>query len=131
MRPGEPTSSYDEYPPIPAISTGLQGRCPRCGQGHLFRGFLKLSPKCEVCGLDLTFADTADGPAFFVSFGVGLLVVGLALIVDVKYEPPLWVHFVISLPLTVIVCLALLRPAKGVLVALQYRNKAEQGRLET
>jgi uncharacterized protein (DUF983 family) len=60
-----------------------------------------------------------------------LLVVGLALIVDVKYEPPLWVHFVISLPLTVIVCLALLRPAKGVLVALQYRNKAEQGRLET
>ncbi|MEA2861773.1 MAG: hypothetical protein QOC72_3812, partial [Methylobacteriaceae bacterium] len=54
----------------------------------------------------------------------------LALIVDVKYEPPLWVHFIISLPLTVIVCLALLRPAKGVLVALQYRNKAEQGRLE-
>jgi uncharacterized protein (DUF983 family) len=130
MAPGEISKSYDEYPPIPPIPTGLQGRCPRCGQGHLFRGFLKLSPKCEVCGLDLTFADTADGPAFFVSFGVGMLVVGLALIVDVKYEPPLWVHFIISLPLTVIVCLALIRPAKGVMVALQYRNKAEQGRLE-
>jgi uncharacterized protein (DUF983 family) len=122
--------SYEEYPPIPAVPTGLAGRCPRCGQGHLFAGFLKLSPKCEVCGLDLTFADTADGPAFFVSFGVGMLVVGLALILDIKYEPPLWVHFIISLPLTILLCLGLIRPLKGLLVALQYGNKAEQGRFE-
>src|SRR5947209_19134073 len=115
MRPGETSDSYDEYPPIPAISTGLAGRCPRCGQGHLFRGFLKLSPKCEVCGLDLTFADTAEAPAFFVSFGAGLLLVGLALTVDVECEPPIWGDFVISLPLSGSSCLALLRPATGVL----------------
>ena len=121
---------HDEYPPIPAISTGLVGRCPRCGSGRLFRGFLTLAPRCDHCGLDYSFADAGDGPAVFVTLIVGAIVVGLALILDVAYEPPIWVHMVISLPLAVILCLAVLRPLKGVLVALQYRNKAEQGRLE-
>ena len=56
----------ETYPPLPPMQTGIRGRCPRCGQGHLFKGFLTLAPQCEACGLDYSFADPADGPAFFV-----------------------------------------------------------------
>ena len=118
------------YPQISALATGLSGRCPRCGQGRMFRGFLSLAPRCEVCGLDYGFADSGDGPAVFVTLIGGFLVLGLALAVDVEYEPPLWVHFVISLPLALIVCLGLLRPFKGLLIASQYKNKAAPGRLD-
>lgn len=124
------TRREDALPPAPALSTGLAGRCPRCGDGRLFKGFLTVAPRCERCGLDFAFADAGDGPAVFVTLAVGTLVVGLALILDIAYEPPIWVHLVISLPLAAILCLAVLRPAKGILVALQYRNRAEQGRLE-
>ncbi len=55
-----------QYPPLPPMETGIRGRCPRCGQGHMFNGFLTLKPRCEVCDLDYGFADPADGPAFFV-----------------------------------------------------------------
>ncbi len=114
----------DEYPPVSPYSTGLAGKCPRCGAGHLFEGFLTVAPRCDVCGLSFEFAGTGDGPAVFVSFAAGFIVVGLALILDILYEPPIWVHLLISLPLVLIVCLGLLRPLKGLLVALQYRNKA-------
>jgi uncharacterized protein (DUF983 family) len=120
----------DDYPPQPPVANGMGGRCPRCGQGKLFKGFLTLAPRCDVCGLDYAFADSGDGPAVFVMLIAGFIVLGAALIVDVKYEPPIWVHLVISLPLAVIVCLGILRPLKGVLINLQYANKAEQGRLE-
>ena len=120
----------DRYPPQSPYSTGLAGRCPRCGQGRLFTGFINLAPRCEVCGLDFKFADSGDGPAVFVTLFAGFLVLGAALWTELNYEPPFWVHMVIFLPLTLIVCLGMLRPLKGLLVALQYRNKAEQGRLE-
>jgi uncharacterized protein (DUF983 family) len=121
----------DDYAPISPYTTGLMARCPRCGEGRLFKGFLTLAPSCSRCGLPFDFADSGDGPAFFVSFAAGLLVVGVALVVDVLYEPPIWVHLVISLPLVLVLCLGLLRPLKGLLIALQYRNKAEQGRMES
>ena len=120
-----------EYPPQSAWSTGLAGRCPRCGQASIFKGFLDLAPRCAACDLDMRFADAGDGPAVFVCLFAGFIVVGAALWVEVRFEPPFWVHLVIFLPLTLIVCLGLLRPLKGLLVALQYRNKAEQGRLQT
>ena len=110
---------------------GLLGRCPRCGQGALFQGFLDLRPACESCGLDYSFADAGDGPAVFVTLIGGFLVLGAALWVELKYEPPFWVHLLIFLPLTALVCGGLLRPLKATLVVLQFRNKAEQGRLET
>ncbi|MBV9217987.1 MAG: DUF983 domain-containing protein [Methylobacteriaceae bacterium] len=119
----------DDYPPQSPVSTGMAGRCPRCGQGRLFEGFLKVAPHCPACGLDLKFADAGDGPAVFVTLLAGFVVLGLALITELLYEPPIWVHLVIFLPLTLFVCLGLLRPLKGVLVALQYRNRAEQARL--
>ena len=120
----------DDYPPQSAWSTGMAGRCPRCGDGKLFKGFLAVAPSCDVCGLDLKFADSGDGPAIFVMLIAGFIVVGAALVFDFKYEPPWWVHLIVTLPLGALVCLGILRPLKGVMIALQYQNKAEQGRLE-
>jgi uncharacterized protein (DUF983 family) len=123
-------SGEEDYAPQSPYSTGLAGRCPRCGQGKLFQGFITPAPRCAACGLDFGFAEAGDGPAVFVILLAGFLIVGLALWTELTFEPPIWVHFVIFLPLTLLVCLGLLRPLKGTLIALQYRNKAEQGRLD-
>ena len=119
----------NDAPPSPYV-TGVTGRCPRCGGGKLFDGFLELAPRCEACGLDYGFADAGDGPAVIVTLLAGFIVVGTALVVEVKYEPPMWLHLAIFVPLTLVVCLGMLRPLKGILVSLQYRNKAGLGRLE-
>jgi uncharacterized protein (DUF983 family) len=113
--------------PVPA---GLRGRCPRCGDGRLFKGFVSLNPRCEACKLDFAFADSGDGPAVFIILIAGFLIVFLALAVEVVYSPPYWLHLLIFLPLTLIVSLGLLRPMKGLMIGLQYRNKAGQGHLE-
>jgi uncharacterized protein (DUF983 family) len=122
----------DEVRPasVSPFVAGLAGRCPRCGKGALFSGFISLAPHCPACGLDYAFADSGDGPAVFIALIGGFIVLGLALWTEIVYEPPLWVHMILFLPLTVLVCLGLLRPFKGVLIALQYRNKAEEGRLD-
>lgn len=122
-------SAEQEYPPLSPVTTGLAGRCPRCGQGKLFSAFLTVASGCEACGLSYEFADAGDGPAFFVSLVAGAIIAGLALLIEVAYEPPIWVYVVIFLPLTLLLCIAPLRPLKGVLIAQQYRMKAEQGRL--
>jgi uncharacterized protein (DUF983 family) len=96
----------------------------------MFQGFLKIRPKCEVCGLDLAFADSGDGPAFFVMSIVGIVVVGLALWVEFAYAPPIWLHLVMWFALSGILSMALVRPSKGILVALQYHHKAEEGRFQ-
>ncbi len=111
------------------VMRGLAGRCPRCGKGRLFEGFLTLRPRCESCGLDFSFADAADGPAFFVMFFSGFIVAGSALAVEALYSPPFWVHAVLWIPLILITTLVPLRPVKGLLIALQYHHKAAEGRL--
>ena len=90
---------------------------------------MKVAPRCEACGLDFSFADAGDGPAVFVALFGGFIVLGAALWTEIIYQPPIWVHMIVFLPLTLLVCLGLLRPLKGVLIALQYRNKAEPGLL--
>jgi uncharacterized protein (DUF983 family) len=122
--------SQDHFagPPVEPIMAGLRGRCPRCGKGRLFSGFLTVAPRCEVCGLDYSFADPADGPAIFVMLIIGFVVVGLALWVEVTYEPPLWLHFLVWIPLALILCLPPLRLIKGLLITLQYANQAAEGR---
>ena len=116
-------------PPIwPSVMRGLRGRCPQCGEGRLFAGFLSLRPKCESCGLDYHFADSGDGPAVFVILGAGFVVVFAALIVEVLYRPPFWLHAALWLPLILLTTLAPLRIIKGLLIALQYHHKAEEGR---
>jgi len=112
------------------ISRGLRGRCPRCGEGRLFRGYLSLRSACEHCGLDYGFADAGDGPAVFVILIGGFIVVFAALITEVAYQPPYLVHAALWLPLILIVTLAPLRLIKGLLIALQYHHRAAEGRLE-
>lgn len=119
-----------DYPPISPVSTGLTGRCPRCGDGKLFNGFIDLAPRCDVCGLDYSFADSGDGPAVFVSLFGGFVVIGIALWMQIAYEPPVWLQLAVFLPLTLIVCLGMLRPLKGFLIASQYFHKAAPGRLD-
>jgi uncharacterized protein (DUF983 family) len=113
--------------PDPLVS-GLRGRCPNCGEGRLFAGFLTVSPRCEACGFDLAKADSGDGPAVFVIMIAGFLVAFTALFVEIAYRPPIWLHLVLWLPATLIVCLALLRPMKGLMVAAQFKNKASEAR---
>jgi uncharacterized protein (DUF983 family) len=122
-------TSVAEHAPVSSLKVGLTGCCPECGKGHLFKGFLTIAPKCDACGLDYGFADSGDGPAVFVILIVGFLIVGAALVVEVNYEPPLWVHALLWPPLLLILALGLLRILKAGLVALQYRNDARQGRL--
>jgi len=116
-------------PPNPILA-GLAGRCPRCGKGKMFSGFLRLKPACETCGLDYSFVDAGDGPAVFVILIAGFIVVGAALIVETLYQPPFWLHAAMWLPLILITTLAPLRALKGVLIALQYHHKSAEGRLD-
>lgn len=115
--------------PVSPVPAAVAGRCPHCGQGKLFRGFIKVAERCAFCGLDYAFADAGDGPAVFVSFAALVVVVGLALVIDAYYEPSIWVLMLILIPLILTLCLGLLRPTKGLMIGLQYRNKAEQGRI--
>ena len=108
---------------------GLSCRCPRCGKGPLFDGFLSPAKRCAVCGLDYSFADSGDGPAVFIMLIVGFVVTGAALIVEVLYSPPYWVHAALWIPLAVGLPLLILRPFKATMIALQYANKASEGRL--
>ena len=125
-----PTSDLPSYPPVSPLLAGPMCRCPRCGKGRLFRGFLDLLPRCEVCGLDYGFADAGDGPAVFLIMIAGFLVCGAALVVEMRYAPPLWVHAVLWLPLVLILTIGPLRPLKGLLIALQFHHKAAEGRLD-
>jgi len=118
------------FPPLSPFATGPMCRCPRCGKGPLFRGLLTLRPHCDACGLDYSFIDAGDGPAVFVMFFAGFVVVGAALAVEVAYQPPFWVHAALWTPLILITTIGPLRPMKGLLIALQYRHKAAEGRLE-
>lgn len=108
------------------VLAGLACRCPNCGKGPLFSGFLKVSERCEACGFDLKAADSGDGPAVFIILIVGTLMGFGALITEVAVHPPVWVHMVIWLPLTAILCVGLLRPFKGVMLALQFHHRASE-----
>ena len=120
------THSKAAQPPLTAAFTSC---CPRCGRGRLFNGFLTLTPKCNVCGLDFSFADPADGPAFFVMMIMAVPVTALGIWIELAYEPPLWVHAVSTLPAILLVCILPLRFFKGWLVGSQFAHKAEEGRL--
>ncbi len=114
---------------VPPFVAGLTCKCPRCGEGKLFAGFLTLAPRCEACGLDYAFIDAGDGPAIFIILFAGFIVVGAALVVEMKYQPPLWVHAALWLPLILATTLLPLRAMKSLLIALQYHHKAAEGRL--
>ena len=111
--------------PSPFV-TGLAGHCPRCGKGRLFGGFLAVVPRCETCGLDLSLQDSGDGPVALIVLLVGFVVVIAALIVEVRYGWPVWLHLLVWMPLSVLLCLVLMRPCKGILIALQYKHRRHE-----
>jgi uncharacterized protein (DUF983 family) len=113
----------NDFPAVSPLRAALGCRCPRCGQGKLFAGLLNVRRACEVCGLDLSAQDAGDGPAVFVILFLGLIVVGLAALVEIRFSPPMWVHLVLWTPLILGGAVAMLRPMKAGLIALQYRHR--------
>lgn len=116
---------------VSPFRAGLAGRCPRCGRGALFAGrwTLDLLPTCTDCGLSYKFIDTGDGPAVFVIMIMGFLMLGGALALEFTLHPPIWLHGLVWVPVTLFLAFGLLRPLKATLTALQYKNRAEEARL--
>jgi len=113
-----------------ALATAVLGRCPRCGKGSLFAGYLRVGTRCASCALDFRQFDVGDGASVFVILIVGFVVVGAALIVEVSYSPPYWVHALLWLPAVAVLTLGGLRIVKSALIVLQYKHQAGEGRLE-
>jgi len=116
-------------PPSP-IESGTRGACPRCGANSLFDGLVKFAQRCPACGLDFTAFNVGDGPVVFLTLGVGGLVTLLAVLVELAFSPPFWVHALLWIPLTAVLVVGALRVAKGLLLALEYRNAAREGRIK-
>ena len=114
--------------PTPA-AVALRGLCPRCAAKTLYKGLAGFSPQCRACGLDLAGFNVGDGPAAFLILIVGALVTGLAVWLELAAEPPFWVHILLWLPLTAALVVGSLRLAKGLLLALEYRHRAREGRI--
>jgi uncharacterized protein (DUF983 family) len=112
-----------------AALISLRGLCPRCGARTLYKGVASFAPRCRACGLDYAGFNVGDGPAAFLIFIVGGLVVLLAILVELRFSPPFWVHILLWLPLSVFLVVGLLRLAKGLLLVLEYRNRAREGRI--
>jgi uncharacterized protein (DUF983 family) len=109
---------------VSPFAAGWACRCPRCGEGRLYSGYLKVASRCDVCDLDLGFADSGDGPAVFVIFAVAPIVVLLAIITEALFHLAPWMHLLIWIPTVIILTLLLLRPFKATLIALQYQRGA-------
>ncbi len=118
----------DWQAPAPA-QVALRGLCPRCGARGLFSGAVRFDKRCSSCGLDFGQFNVGDGPAAFLIMIVGALVTGLAIAVQLSFDPPFWVHLLLWIPLTLALVVCLLRIAKAALLALEYRNRAREGRL--
>jgi uncharacterized protein (DUF983 family) len=120
---------HDTSHDVSPLVAGLTCRCPRCGKGKLFVNVLNMRETCESCGLDYKFVDTGDGPAVFAIFILGFLCIGGALIAEFEFGVPWWAHVLLWGILTPLLAVFLLRFLKALLIALQYKNKAEEGRL--
>ena len=123
-----------DQPYIASLSplvTGLKGKCPRCGKGELFSGYLTVAKGCPHCSLSFDFADAGDGAPWFVMLISGAMAVAAVLILELNWMPPYWVHAIAALGFAVLLPLLLLRPMKGVLLCQQYRTSAEEGRISS
>lgn len=123
-------SDNNHYPDLSPISTGLAGKCPRCGRGKIFKGFLTVADKCNSCGLDFSFANAGDAATWFVMVIGSILAMGSTLYVEFTYQPAYWVHALVAIPMAVGVPLLLLRPVKGFFIAQQYKRDAAPGRTQ-
>jgi uncharacterized protein (DUF983 family) len=103
-----------------AMLRGLRGRCPNCGQGSLFRAFVKVADHCPACHEAFHHERADDAPAYFVILIVGHVVVPMLVAVEIAFAPPYWVHLSLWIPLTLGLSLVLLQPIKGAIIALQW-----------
>lgn len=115
---------------VSPISAGVRCRCPNCGEGRLYRAYLKFKDRCEACGADLTVADVGDGASFFVMWVALIILAPAAMLFEMAFRPPTWVHVLIWPPAIVILCMMLLPPFKATLFALQWKHNAGQAKLE-
>lgn len=113
-------SSAEKRPVFRALLKGLVSRCPDCGLGPMFAGYLRVADSCSHCGTELHHHRADDAPPYFTMMIVGHVVIGLVLFAEMVYSPPIWLHMTLWLPLTLILSLALMRPVKGIIVALQW-----------
>lgn len=111
------------------LQAALRGCCPRCASRTLFAGFVRFAPRCRACGLDFQTFNVGDGPAAFLTLGVGAFITLLAVTLELAAEPPFWVHIILWAPLTLIAVIVSLRFAKAALLALEYRHRAREGRI--
>lgn len=124
-----------DAPPI--LQVALKGLCPRCGKPTLFAGptlftgYTRFAERCSNCGLDFSKFNVGDGPAAFLTLILGTVVVVAAILVEVNFQPPLWLHMLIWIPVTAAGVVLLLRGAKGALISAEYRNAAREGRIDS
>jgi len=111
-----------------SLQAALAGNCPRCGGHTLFSGWVSFADRCRGCGLDLSDFNVGDGPAAFLIFIVGTIVVVGALVVDGAFSPPWWVHLV-WIPVATALTIGGLRVSKAWLLAQEYRHRAREGRI--
>jgi len=117
-------------PPVdrpPFLKTAIQARCPRCGQGALFVGYLRIVPVCKSCGLRFANFATEDGPASLIILPLCMLTAGGSLVLEVMKQPPIWVHILVWPTFIALSVGSLLRPVKAGMVALQYRYRERNG----
>ena len=112
------------------VSAGARGRCPKCGRGSIYDGLLSFAQQCSHCGLNLARFNVGDGAAAFLIFLIGAIVIGLAMWLELSVAPPWWLHVLLWVPLTVIGAIAALRVSKGILLALEYRHDAAEGKID-
>jgi uncharacterized protein (DUF983 family) len=113
-----------ETPTPDLLLTALRGGCPRCGTSGLFSGVVTFAPRCRHCGLDFASFNVGDGAASFLIFIVGGIILGLALWLELSMSPPIWLHALLWVPLATLLTLGLLRLAKAMLIAMEYRHEA-------
>lgn len=118
-----------EIPSAPPVAAALKGQCPRCGAPGLFKGLLDFADRCTVCGLDFTGFNVGDGPAAILTLVLGSVVVGIAIVIQLKYGPPIWLQMLVWLPITVVSVMGSLRIAKAALLGSEYRTAAHEGRI--
>ena len=124
------TDADQRYETLSPFETGFKGKCPRCGSGDLYEGFLQIRPNCRACGLDYGFADTGDGPAFFVICFASFVCFGFVLWMHFSVGAPIWLNIIATLIVSAFVCIAPLRPLKGLMIAQQYLKDAHEGGIE-
>ena len=121
---GQP--GIESHPSI--LGAALFALCPQCGARGLFDGLTKFAPRCRACGLDFAKFNVGDGPAAFLTLIVGALITGLAIWLELAWQPPFWVHVLLWVPLTAAAVVWGLRAGKAALLAAEFQRKAGEGR---